>query len=83
MQNSKETPESISADSRQSYIVDWDGDEDVSNPQNWPSGRKRGIIILVSALTFLEYVLALWPYEANGASSGPWLPQSLRRGFLS
>ncbi|TVY93606.1 Efflux pump, partial [Lachnellula willkommii] len=36
-----------------SVVVDWDGQHDPENPINWPSRGKRGIITLVSALTFL------------------------------
>ncbi|KAF2157531.1 MFS general substrate transporter [Myriangium duriaei CBS 260.36] len=35
------------------YLVDWDGDDDPENPQNWTSRRKNIIIALLSSLTFV------------------------------
>lgn len=34
-------------------IVDWDGPDDPEKPTNWPAGRKYGIVILISFITFL------------------------------
>lgn len=32
--------------------VDWDGPDDLENPQNWPLSRKWWLVGLVSAVTF-------------------------------
>lgn len=39
-------------------IVDWDSPDDPANPQNWTNKKKWGCISIVSAVTFLTYVLS-------------------------
>jgi hypothetical protein len=41
------------------HIVDWDGPQDPQNPQNWSSTRKWTIIILISMITFNQYLILL------------------------
>jgi len=51
-------------------IVDWDGPDDPSNPQNWPARKKWGIIAALAAITLITPL----------ASSffAPGVPQVLR-----
>ncbi|KAJ5134635.1 MFS multidrug transporter [Penicillium atrosanguineum] len=35
-------------------IVGWDGQDDPENPQNFPAGRKWGLLALMSAITFVS-----------------------------
>ncbi|KAK9458829.1 major facilitator superfamily domain-containing protein [Lipomyces oligophaga] len=39
-------------ETRDPYIVGWDGDDDPENPFNWPSWKKWTITILVALVTF-------------------------------
>lgn len=43
-----ETVESTKAEAHDSNIVDWDGPEDLNNPQNWSNAKKWAHIIMVS-----------------------------------
>lgn len=43
-----ETAESTKPEAHDSNIVDWDGPEDLNNPQNWSSAKKWSHIIMVS-----------------------------------
>lgn len=43
-----ETIESTKPEAHDSNIVDWDGPEDLNNPQNWSSAKKWAHIIMVS-----------------------------------
>lgn len=40
----------------QDYAVDWEGDDDPENPQNWTSKKKAINVALFSTLTFITYV---------------------------
>lgn len=55
---------------RDPNIVDWDGPDDPANPQNWPAGKKWGIIAALGACTLITPL----------ASSffAPGVPQVLR-----
>lgn len=35
------------------YLVDWSGPDDPENPQNWPAGKKWGIVSAVAAITLI------------------------------
>lgn len=43
-----ETAESTKPEAHDSNIVDWDGPEDLNNPQNWSSAKKWSHIVMVS-----------------------------------
>lgn len=43
-----ETADSTKPEAHDSNIVDWDGPEDLNNPQNWSSAKKWSHIIMVS-----------------------------------
>jgi len=42
----------------QEFLVWWDGDQDPTNPQNWPSSAKWSNIAVLSSITFLTLVLS-------------------------
>jgi hypothetical protein len=44
--------------SRQSNIVDWDGANDLQNPQNWSTKKKWSIVILASTVTFNQCAIS-------------------------
>lgn len=35
-------------------LVGWEGQDDRNNPQNFPSSKKWGLLMLVSAITFIS-----------------------------
>lgn len=35
-------------------IVGWDGQDDPANPQNFPAGKKWGLLALMSSVTFIS-----------------------------
>ena len=49
-------PGSSTTDVEDPNLVDWDGDDDPANPQNWKRRRKWAAIALVSAFTFMSPV---------------------------
>ncbi|KAL1850457.1 hypothetical protein VTK73DRAFT_9678 [Phialemonium thermophilum] len=57
-------------------LVDWEGPHDPQNPQNWPSGKRWGLIVLVSAITFNQCAFLL-PAMASTIFA-PGVPQAMR-----
>ncbi|KAF1838627.1 MFS general substrate transporter [Decorospora gaudefroyi] len=55
---------------RDPNIVDWDGPDDPTNPQNWPAKRKWGIIAALGAVTFITPLAS--------SCFAPGVPQVLR-----
>lgn len=53
----KTAVESPSEEAADPNIVSWDGPNDPDNPLNWSSGLKWSNIALVSAITFVTFVL--------------------------
>ena len=44
-------------DKEDANLVDFDGSDDPSNPQNWPSRYKWGITTVISLITLTKYVV--------------------------
>lgn len=44
------------------FIVGWDGDDDPANPLNWPDSKKWFNMSIVSAITFITYVISREKY---------------------
>lgn len=52
----KSTSSSASSHATNEFLVTWDGEDDPTNPLNWPRSKKVIHIVLISALTFVTYV---------------------------
>lgn len=42
-----------------SFIVDWDGENDPANPMNWDKNKRISQVVLVSAITMVTSVVPL------------------------
>jgi hypothetical protein len=41
---------------RDANMVDWDGPQDMGNPQNWPEKKKWTVVAVLAVMTFVTYV---------------------------
>lgn len=40
-------------------IVDWDGDDDPTNPRNWPGSKRWAHVVVISILALITYALVV------------------------
>ena len=68
-------------------IIDWDGPGDPLNPQNWGSRKKWSIIVLISAITFNQYItrchtesfMLIYPRAMSSTIFAPGVPQAMSK----